>query len=85
MGFHLRLTINRPALIRPLLSKPYSAFSSVRPLLRQGIDIIAAALFELIPRRNRLAAGRTTYRYEYDGNFSNISPLPWMGAYHSGK
>lgn len=21
-----------------------------------------------------------TYRYEYKGNFSNISPLPWMGA-----
>ncbi|KIW15808.1 hypothetical protein PV08_05858 [Exophiala spinifera] len=23
-----------------------------------------------------------TYRYLYAGNFSNISPLPWMGAYH---
>ncbi|GAP88570.1 putative cAMP-regulated D2 protein [Rosellinia necatrix] len=24
----------------------------------------------------------TTYRYEYVGNFSNITPYPWMGAYH---
>lgn len=23
-----------------------------------------------------------TYRYQYVGNFSNISPRPWMGAYH---
>ncbi|KAJ2987441.1 hypothetical protein NUW58_g4502 [Xylaria curta] len=24
----------------------------------------------------------TTYRYQYVGNFSNITPYPWMGAYH---
>lgn len=24
-----------------------------------------------------------TYRYEYAGNFSNISPLWWLGAYHT--
>lgn len=35
--------------------------------------------------RNRLLAGHPTYRYEYAGNFSNISPLPWFGAYHSCK
>ncbi|KAK4502251.1 hypothetical protein PRZ48_005676 [Zasmidium cellare] len=23
-----------------------------------------------------------TYRYEYNGNFTNLSPLSWMGAYH---
>lgn len=28
--------------------------------------------------------GYTTYRYLYAGNFSNISPLPWVGATHSG-
>ena len=33
--------------------------------------------------RNHL--GLTTYRYMYAGNFSNISPLPWMGAYHSSE
>ncbi|KAK9774915.1 putative Carboxylic ester hydrolase [Seiridium cardinale] len=25
----------------------------------------------------------TTYRYQYAGNFSNISPYPWLGAYHA--
>jgi carboxylesterase type B len=31
----------------------------------------------------RTQAGLTTYRYEYAGNFSNVSPLPWMGPYHA--
>ncbi|KAL4892366.1 Alpha/Beta hydrolase protein [Aspergillus ambiguus] len=26
--------------------------------------------------------GLLTYRYQYAGNFSNLSPLPWLGAYH---
>ena len=33
----------------------------------------------------RQATGRPTYRYLYAGNFSNISPLPWEGAYHSAE
>ncbi|KAI8963505.1 alpha/beta-hydrolase [Daldinia sp. FL1419] len=24
----------------------------------------------------------TTYRYQYAGNYSNLTPFPWMGAYH---
>jgi len=31
----------------------------------------------------RAKRGLTTYRYEYAGNFSSITPLPWMGAYHA--
>ncbi|KAJ3765014.1 carboxylesterase [Lentinula raphanica] len=27
-------------------------------------------------------ANLTTYRYEWAGNFSNIAPVPWLGAYH---
>ncbi|KAI6092713.1 Alpha/Beta hydrolase protein [Hypoxylon rubiginosum] len=27
-------------------------------------------------------SGRLTYRYFYAGNFTNISPVPWVGAYH---
>jgi len=27
--------------------------------------------------------GLTTYRYEYAGNFSSVTPLGWMGAYHA--
>lgn len=34
---------------------------------------------------NRVEHGYTTYRYEYFGNFSNISPLPWIGATHSSE
>ncbi|OTA26318.1 hypothetical protein BTJ68_10564 [Hortaea werneckii EXF-2000] len=39
----------------------------------------------MIVRSNRETAGLTTYRYIYSGNFSNVSPLPWMGAYHSSE
>ncbi|KAI1819482.1 Alpha/Beta hydrolase protein [Xylaria intraflava] len=31
----------------------------------------------------RAGVGATTYRYLYGGNFSNISPVPWLGAYHT--
>jgi carboxylesterase type B len=31
----------------------------------------------------RAALGVTTYRYQYAGNFSNLTPLPWLGAYHA--
>ncbi|EOD49267.1 putative chlorogenic acid esterase precursor protein [Neofusicoccum parvum UCRNP2] len=33
----------------------------------------------------RLDAGLTTHRYFYAGNFSNVSPRPWNGAYHSSE
>lgn len=34
---------------------------------------------------NRQLTGRQTYSYRYAGNFTNISPRPWMGAYHSSE
>ncbi|CAI6050689.1 unnamed protein product [Clonostachys chloroleuca] len=33
----------------------------------------------------RALAGLPTYRYRYAGNFSNIAPRPWQGAYHSSE
>lgn len=33
----------------------------------------------------RLKIGRQTFRYLYAGNFSNVSPLFWEGAYHSSE
>lgn len=33
----------------------------------------------------RESLGLTSYRFEYSGNFSNLSPLPFMGAYHSSE
>lgn len=33
----------------------------------------------------RQETGLITHRYLYAGNFTNISPKPWMGAYHSAE
>lgn len=33
----------------------------------------------------RQQAGLDTFSYFYAGNFSNISPAPWLGAYHSSE
>jgi acetylcholinesterase len=33
----------------------------------------------------RSQQGIKTYRYQYRGNFSNVSPFPWLGAYHSSE
>lgn len=33
----------------------------------------------------RLGANRTTHRWFYSGNFTNISPRWWMGAYHESE
>ncbi|KAI0466206.1 Alpha/Beta hydrolase protein [Xylaria cf. heliscus] len=31
----------------------------------------------------RAGVGATTYQFLYGGNFTNISPVPWLGAYHT--
>ncbi|KAF2176824.1 alpha/beta-hydrolase [Zopfia rhizophila CBS 207.26] len=33
----------------------------------------------------RAKAGATTYQYLYGGNFSDVSPRPWLGAYHTAE
>ncbi|KAG6355477.1 hypothetical protein INS49_003439 [Diaporthe citri] len=35
--------------------------------------------------RFRQQTGLTTFRYAYYGNFTNVSPAPWMGAYHGAE
>ncbi|KAJ5668896.1 hypothetical protein N7462_009966 [Penicillium macrosclerotiorum] len=35
--------------------------------------------------KNRNSGNLPTYQYEYAGNFSNVSPLSWFGAYHSSE
>ncbi|KAF4969075.1 hypothetical protein FSARC_3637 [Fusarium sarcochroum] len=35
--------------------------------------------------RLRSQAGAKTYQYLYAGNFTNVSPLPWLGAYHTAE
>jgi len=39
----------------------------------------------LTPDSNRLAAGVPVFRYIYAGNFSNVSPAPFLGAYHASE
>ncbi|KAH7035827.1 Alpha/Beta hydrolase protein [Microdochium trichocladiopsis] len=34
---------------------------------------------------NRAKYGQVTYKYLYGGNFTNISPRPWIGATHSAE
>ncbi|KAH8794856.1 Alpha/Beta hydrolase protein [Hyaloscypha finlandica] len=46
-------------------------------------SIIACPVSKEIRTRNLV--GLPTYRYQYAGNFSNISPVDWMGAYHSSE
>lgn len=38
-----------------------------------------------VARRNLFPSDYPTYRYLYTGNFSNISPVSWFGAYHSAE
>jgi carboxylesterase type B len=38
-----------------------------------------------IQLRQQAGLGEQTFSYFYGGNFSNIAPKPWMGAYHSGE
>ncbi|RAL58668.1 hypothetical protein DID88_002974 [Monilinia fructigena] len=47
-------------------------------------SIIACPVAQEVNARESVS-GLKTYRYQYAGNFTNISPLPWMGAYHSSE
>ncbi|KAL6704031.1 hypothetical protein ACN47E_008795 [Coniothyrium glycines] len=56
-----------------------------------GVNVTEAAAstnaFFLCPAvkttQERYAANATTFRHLYGGNFSNVAPLWWQGAYHS--
>ncbi|KAJ5945959.1 chlorogenic acid esterase precursor [Penicillium verhagenii] len=51
--------------------------------LASTTKIISCPVAEEVKNRNLV--NLPTYRYQYAGNFSNISPLPWFGAYHSSE
>ncbi|KAK3721283.1 hypothetical protein LTR37_003158 [Vermiconidia calcicola] len=65
--------------------------NSLVPYSRSGINETAAegvtlGLFVCPAAESsqlRTEAGLTTYRYQYAGDFDNVSPLPWADAYHS--
>ncbi|KXX80349.1 Lipase 1 [Madurella mycetomatis] len=47
----------------------------------ETVDIFVCLASNTTQARER--NGLVTYRYEYAGNFSSLTPLPWMGAYHA--
>ncbi|KAJ5814938.1 hypothetical protein N7474_006715 [Penicillium riverlandense] len=51
--------------------------------LASATKIVSCGVSEEVKNRN--GGDIPTYRYEYAGNFSNVSPLPWFGAYHSSE
>ena len=61
--------------------------SSARLCRRRGQSCIRCRYYSLLLTSIsiRYAGNRDTYRYWYAGNFSNIAPLPWLGAFHSSK
>lgn len=66
----------------PSSSNPYGVWFVNATLAEQ----VTLSLFQCPAARSvqlREEARRKTYRWQYVGNFSNVSPLPWQGAYHS--
>lgn len=49
------------------------------------LSVIACPVADEAHRRNLRADLYPTYRYQYTGNFTNISPVSWFGAYHSSE
>lgn len=50
---------------------------------RETVDVFVCLASNTTRARERAGLGPLTYRYEYAGNFSSLTPLPWMGAYHA--
>lgn len=48
-------------------------------VLSRTLNTVCAAYTTSVLRDS---ASLATYRYEWAGNFSNIAPVPWLGAYH---
>ncbi|KAI5194626.1 chlorogenic acid esterase precursor [Aureobasidium subglaciale] len=54
-------------------------------LVNTTLSIIACPVARDVARRDINPSLYPTYRYLYTGNFSNISPVSWFGAYHSAE
>lgn len=66
----------------PSSSDPYGTWAVNQTLAEQT----TLSTFQCLAARSailRQQADRKTYRWQYAGNFSNVSPLPWQAAYHS--
>ncbi|KAK4444949.1 acetylcholinesterase [Podospora aff. communis PSN243] len=58
---------------------------NVNETLAAGATLLFFYCPALMGVNNRLLAGLPVYRYLYAGNFSNIAPLPFLGAYHESE
>ncbi|KAG9959933.1 chlorogenic acid esterase precursor, partial [Aureobasidium melanogenum] len=54
-------------------------------LVNTTLSIIACPVARDVARRSLFPSLYPTYRYLYTGNFTNISPVSWFGAYHSAE
>jgi len=54
-------------------------------LVNTTLSIIACPVARDVARRDIAPELYPTYRYLYTGNFTNISPVSWFGAYHSSE
>ncbi len=86
------LIAQRPALVSTTANEDAALYYYPASNLTAGpymptVDKLTLAIFVCpaakTTRWRGVLTGRTTYRYQYAGNFSAVTPYPWMGAYHA--
>ncbi|KAL1301936.1 hypothetical protein AAFC00_002395 [Neodothiora populina] len=73
-------TLNETTSLVPFPADPLT--SSLNLTLVEKLNAVTFICPQRQSSQVRQAVSRKTYRYRYHGNFANISPLPWLGAYH---
>ncbi|GJC89005.1 lipase 1 [Colletotrichum liriopes] len=68
-----------------LFLAPYDAENGPDPAVADSLSYTFFWCPATKTTNERLAAGKTTYRYYYSAVFNNTSPRPWMGAYHGSE
>ncbi|KAK1999423.1 carboxylesterase [Colletotrichum falcatum] len=68
-----------------LFLAPYNAVNGPDPAVSDSLSYDFFWCTATKATNERLAAGRTTYRYYHTAVFNNTSPRPWMGAYHGSE
>lgn len=63
---------------------PYNP-DGVNVTIANGVTLAAFFCPATETTRLRQETDRLTYRYLYSGNFTNISPRGWLGAWHSAE
>ncbi|KAJ4301918.1 hypothetical protein N0V90_004014 [Kalmusia sp. IMI 367209] len=65
----------------------YSPFSAAAPN-QTTLDTLTNSVFSCpaaVSSNFRAGFGLPVYRYRYFGEFPNLNPLPWLGAYHAAE